>query len=283
MKQLPNGQVLPDEKASLAFAIQKSDEDLTKNSFRGMASVFNNLIDAYIPTRILPGAFSKTLSENQKRIKVLYQHNQDWPIGKPIRMEENSDGLYVEARISETSMGKDVLTLLRDEVLTELSIGFDPIKFTMVDEGGTMGYVRHISECRLWEFSPVTFGANSKALISSVNSLFGALREGADLELTPETNMVFKHVFVELRKNPKMEPVDLLKTIVTTPLEDHAGKVLSAKNLQLVSNAIEALQKLRDAAEPSDNEDQSKTLTDVTENMRALDELNLVIMSSGLR
>ena len=101
------------EQMSLAFAIQK-DDALAPDSFRGLASVFGVLIDTWVPTRILPGAFTKTLQENAKRIKVLYQHNADWPIGVPTKMEENSDGLLVEAKVSQTVMGQEALTLIRD-------------------------------------------------------------------------------------------------------------------------------------------------------------------------
>jgi HK97 family phage prohead protease len=141
---------------------------LDKDSFRGMASVFDHLIDAFVPTRILPGAFTKTLKENRSRVKVLYQHNEDWPIGVPTKMEETRDGLLVEAKISQTERGKEALILIRDGVLDELSIGFDAVKWTMVNEPG-LGAVRHITELRLWEFSPVTFAANAKAKITSVN------------------------------------------------------------------------------------------------------------------
>lgn len=141
---------------------------LDENSFRGMASVFGNLIDAFVPTRIQPGSFTKTLRENRKRIKVLWSHNADWPIGLPTKMEETSVGLYVEAKISPTALGKDVLQLMRDGVISEMSIGFEALKYQMVNEG-SLGQVRHITELRLWEFSPVSFAANSLATIDDVN------------------------------------------------------------------------------------------------------------------
>jgi hypothetical protein len=142
---------------------------LDKDSFRGLASVFGHLIDTWVPTRILPGAFTKTLKENSKRVKVLFNHDPDSPIGIPTKMEETREGLLVEAKISQTEKGKEVLTLMRDGVLDELSIGFDVVKYSMADEG-PLGQVRHISELRLWEFSPVTFAANSQAKIIAVHS-----------------------------------------------------------------------------------------------------------------
>jgi HK97 family phage prohead protease len=265
------------EQMSVAFAIH--DPALKDNSFRGMASVFNNLIDAYIPTRILPGAFTKTLQENTKRIKVLYQHNPDWPIGLPTKMEENADGLLVEARISDTTMGRDVLTLLRDGVITELSIGFDPVKHTTVEEniGGMRMMVRHITECRLWEFSPVTFAANSKATISNVNSLFSALRSDRDVELVPETYSLIHAIVEQLTETPDADPVDILKMAASRLMETHECKVLSAKNLALVKDCRDMLTRLVDAAEPPKEGQQASTgaLTAVNDALRNLDIMAL--------
>lgn len=158
------------EHPNVSFAIEThQSEDLGENEFTGMASVFNVLIDTYVPTKILPGAFKKTLRENKGRIKILSQHNTDDVIGKPVEMYETDDGLFVRGKISDTSVGRDVLTLMRDGVITELSIGFDPVSFRFEEQGGEM--VRLIDEVRLWEFSPVTFGANREAKIMEVNQV----------------------------------------------------------------------------------------------------------------
>lgn len=254
------------EHLALTFAIQR-DEAIGEDSFRGLASVFHTLIDTWVPTRILPGAFTKTLQENAKRIKVLYQHNPDWPIGIPTRMEENSDGLDVTAKVSQTTMGKEVLQLIRDGVLTELSIGFDPVKYEMVDEGAT-GLVRHLKELRLWEISPVTFAANADARISAVNSL--ALRLSRQEMLSLCKQLIFS--------GDATEALEAWSTMVTwTPelivavKEQHEGKVLSAKNRALVSDAVAALQKLLDAAEPKEDEQRRLSLTAVIEQVRALE------------
>jgi HK97 family phage prohead protease len=157
------------EHLASAFTVQSASPDT--GTFRGMASVFNTLIDTWVPTRIKPGAFANTIVANKSRIKVLYQHNADWPIGVPTKMEETERGLYVEAKISPTTMGTDVLQLLRDKVITELSIGFDPVRVEMVNEtiNGVTVQVRHLREVQLWEFSPVTFAANRDAVVSAVH------------------------------------------------------------------------------------------------------------------
>lgn len=243
------------EVMSTQFAIHQSDPD--KNTFGGLASVYDHMIDTWIPTRIKPGAFTKTLKENARRVKVLYQHNEYMPLGLPTKMEETSDGLLVEGKISLTSYGKDCMILLADKVIDEMSIGFDPIKFEMVEEQieDMTVLVRHITELRLWEFSPVTWGANSKAKITNVNSVEHLLET---LGLSSDKSKSFlKEVLIELMKNPAAEPTDLCR-IATQRLE-----------------AIVASEKPTPAAEPP----VIPALTDITESLRELDVLDLELLS----
>lgn len=146
-------------------AVKFEVKQVTDNTFEGYASYFGN-VDAHGDI-IAKGAFAKTLKENFNRVKVLYQHEIDEPIGKPIEMFEDNYGLYFKAFISQTTLGKDVLQLIRDGVLDEVSIGFDIIKEEFDAKTGT----RIIKEVRLWEFSPVTFAANDKAKIVGVKDL----------------------------------------------------------------------------------------------------------------
>jgi HK97 family phage prohead protease len=267
------------ETLAVAFALQ--DSNMEENTFRGMASVFNNLIDTFVPTRILPGSFSKTLAESQRRrVKILLQHNSDWPIGLPTLMEEDPDGLLVEGKISQTTMGKDTLILARDGVLNELSIGFDPINHTMVEEDGPEGLkvnVRHITEIRLWEFSFVTWGANNQAKVTSINSLANAVRSyGPDLELSKGTDLYLRNLFAKFRECDEVEPESLFQIATQLIHELHQGKVLSGKNLTIVTQARDALQKLIDTAEPPQK---NGALTEETrERMRSLDLMELDLM-----
>jgi HK97 family phage prohead protease len=140
------------------FEIKASAE----NTIEGYAAYFGN-VDSYGDI-IEQGAFSKTLKENNNRVKVLWQHNTNEPIGKPIQMEQDSKGLYIKAKISMTDVGRKAMELMRDGVIDEMSIGYDIIK----DE--FKGKNRMLKELRLWEFSPVTFAANEKARITSAKN-----------------------------------------------------------------------------------------------------------------
>jgi len=156
------------ETCELKFAL--TDSSLEEGTFSGIASVFGSLIQAWMPTVIEPGAFTKTLKEQAKRIKLLWQHDANEPIGLPIELVETVNGLELKGRISMTQRGREALLLMRDKVIDEMSIGFDPIKWEMEDKGNGE-LLRHVKEVKLWEVSLVTFAADPLARIMAVHSV----------------------------------------------------------------------------------------------------------------
>lgn len=158
------------ERKQVAFEL--TEVDLEEGTFSGHASIFNIPDDGAPPDIMLPGAFAKTIKEwgptGANRIKILALHRSDWlPIGVPTRLTEDVKGLLFEGKISDTSLGRDVLTLLRDKVLTEMSIGFDVIKHE-ADRGRG---ARLLHEVRLWEISPVTWAMHPLAAIDDVKAM----------------------------------------------------------------------------------------------------------------
>ena len=162
-------------------------------TFEGLASKFNEVIQAFVPTIIHPGTFQKTLQENGNRVRVLWQHDVDELIGKPLELRETEAGLYIKGKVSGTPRGQEALTLMRDGVLTDMSIGFDPIRFDFEnDEQGNVK-MRHIREVALYEVSLVTMGANAGARISAVNSLGNAPLESALKAVLRASEVIAKH------------------------------------------------------------------------------------------
>lgn len=136
------------------------DADEKAGIVKGYASVFGNKdSDGDI---IMAGAYKKTIQENKNRIKYLYQHDLDKPLGKMIMLEEDQKGLMFEAEVPKTQLGRDVLQLMMAGVITENSVGIMPIQREMRD-----GY-REISEVKLYEVSAVTLAANDQAMILDV-------------------------------------------------------------------------------------------------------------------
>lgn len=143
----------------------KMDDYNEEGIFSGYAAVFENIDSG--GDVIEPGAFTKTLAEGWERVKILALHNDCWlPIGRPLELKEDANGLFISARVSDTTMGRDVKVLLKDNVLNELSIGYDPVVYDYDDAG-----IRHLREVKLWEVSVVTWAMNQEAAITSYKSL----------------------------------------------------------------------------------------------------------------
>lgn len=122
------------------------------------------------------GAFASAVSAPH-RVKVSnQQHDMKVTIGRATELREESDGLYGRLRIADTAAGRDVLTLLREDILDELSIEFVPqkryMKVEKLADGGLL--VRH-DRAVLKGLSPVAHGAygrGSRVLAVRAQSIF---------------------------------------------------------------------------------------------------------------
>ena len=170
----------------MEFKLCKFDGEISKDrTFEGYASTFGNIdTDGDV---IEPGAYSKSIQERfpANKIKVLWQHNE--PIGKPLEMREDSRGLHVVAKISETPRGDEAITLARDGVIDTMSVGFViPAGKSDIDDRG----VRHIREAKLFEFSLVTFPANEQAVITGVKAMRDAARIADQLSVKEQAELL---------------------------------------------------------------------------------------------
>lgn len=164
--------------------------------FSGYGAVFDNIDTG--GDVIEPGAFTKTLAEGWERVKILALHNDcDLPIGKPLELREDINGLFISAKVSDTAKGRDIKVLLKDGVLNELSIGYDPVIFDY-DENG----IRHLREVKLWEVSIVTWAMNSEATITDYKSA------PAQKEAKPATRR--KHRLVSNRSVKSNTEIEIL-------------------------------------------------------------------------
>lgn len=107
---------------------------------------------------VLKGAFTKTIQQNGpeggNRIWMLMNHDTSRPINKPYKLLEDNIGGYFESKIPDTTLGNDTLTLYEEKAITEHSMGYNVIQSR--DEG----QYNALMEIRMWEFSPVLWGAN---------------------------------------------------------------------------------------------------------------------------
>ena len=136
------------------------DADEKMGIVKGYGSIFGNVdSDGDI---INKGAYKKTIQENGSRVKYLYQHDMDKPIGKMVHLGEDEKGLVFEAQVPKTRLGMDVIELMKAGVITENSVGILPIQKSM------SGQYREINEVKLFEVSAVTLAANDQAMIVDV-------------------------------------------------------------------------------------------------------------------
>lgn|SRR5574343_91747 len=144
------------------------DIDSKKGIVTGYFSIFGNK-DAEGDI-VLPGAFKKSLSENYRRIKHLWQHDPFKPLSgvknERLTLREDSIGLYFESKISDTSWGRDAIKLYQDGVIDEQSIGYNTVKEQKSNSGN------ELVELKLWEGSAVTWAMNELAQTSGMKGLF---------------------------------------------------------------------------------------------------------------
>lgn len=120
--------------------------------------------------RTMAGSFKKTIKENRKNMKVLFDHGMDYQIGNKVlgpidKLAEEATGPRAEVPLLATSYNEDLIPGI-EAGLYGSSFRFRVIKDQWNDEPGTSDYnpkgipERTILEVKLMEFGPVTFPAN---------------------------------------------------------------------------------------------------------------------------
>jgi HK97 family phage prohead protease len=165
------------------------------------------------------GAFSRSL-KSRNDVMLLWNHDAGQPLASTksgtMKLTEDEVGLRVEARLPETTLGKDMAILLREGIVGKMSFGFNVIK----DSWNAEGNERRLKSVRLFEVSAVVWpaytqtsaavrGLDKVAQRASVDAdeladVMLKIEEGADL--TPDQAELMKSVVERLAPTPE-EPV----------------------------------------------------------------------------
>jgi HK97 family phage prohead protease/HK97 family phage major capsid protein len=132
-------------------------DNLEERTITGIAVPYGqdaNIGGAYIE-RFAPGAI-----DSIDDVKLFYGH--ETPIGVVIDGRDVDGGFEITAKVSETSLGNDVLTLMRDGALNKFSVGFVPV--SQEKDGSTITRTK----VSLKEVSVVPFPAYAGASITEV-------------------------------------------------------------------------------------------------------------------
>ena len=154
-------------------------------SFTGYAAVFNSPSEP-LPfiERIMPGAFSKSL-KSKNNVRMYMNHDSSMLLAttraKTLRLSEDSKGLFVDASLPDTSIGRDLSVLMQRGDVNSMSFGFT------VPSGGDMwsddGQSRELRQIKLYEVSVVTGFPAYAATTAAVRSLDAlATRTGIDAD-----------------------------------------------------------------------------------------------------
>lgn len=143
------------------------DLDEKRGIITGYFAAFNN-VDLG-KDMIEPAAFNKTVAERgpegSNDIFFLNQHDTWQTLGKPTVLRPDNYGLYHESPVSNTTLGKDTMILVRDGVLDKFSIGYRTINEQRDGE------INRLKEIFLYEGSLVTFPMNEQAILTGIKGM----------------------------------------------------------------------------------------------------------------
>lgn len=99
--------------------------------------------------------------------KIFWQHRE--VIGRVKTGRDTDAGHEIRAKISDTTLGRDAWTLLEDEVVDKLSIGFVPVDYrTETDDDGNTTIIH--TKVKTREFSLVNYPAYTQAEVTKIRS-----------------------------------------------------------------------------------------------------------------
>ena len=151
----------------------------TDPQFAGTATILASAYDVLITqTNSMPTIFTgrpfADACKDFSRVRLLFQHDPDVPIGIIDALWETDAGLWAKVRFSRTTKGEEIAQLCRDGALCEASIGFTAKASKTTKKEGT-GLVRVVTKAELADVSVVTWGANPEAKIVEAAGKVGAM------------------------------------------------------------------------------------------------------------
>ena len=149
----------------------------------GFASIFGNVDDGN--DRTWAGAFKNTLKERTGRVRHLWQHEGNQPpiaairdlreVGKadlPDDLKKQypdvTGALLVQREYLDTPRGSEVLAGILAGAVSEMSFGYDPVRYDFEGDAEKDAQIRNLREVRLWDTSDVNWGMNDATVASKM-------------------------------------------------------------------------------------------------------------------
>lgn len=275
--------------------------DEGKGEVTAVFSVFGN-IDSY-KDRIMPGAFAKTFQERGHKVAVLDNHSTISTgdvVGKTISLRELKQGEVppeITARFPMATGAAEIVSKfepdpqkdarsaatfyrLKNGWVKDWSFGYDAKDYDYSEEvlDGKSESIRNLRTIKLYEVSPVIWGANDGAMTTGVKTAptedkpYGAVRRGGkwqvfklDADGKPTGESLGEH-------DSEAEADEQVSALYANEKpkkpgksEDKSGRVLAKRNVDRIKAALTALQEaladagLEDEEEPEEEEPKGNT------------------------
>jgi hypothetical protein len=222
------------------FEVRETEEGMT---FSGYAAVFNSDSQPLPFTeRIAPGAFRGSL-RNRNDIKLLWNHDTASVLGSvragTLKLTENDRGLYVEAVLPNTSVGRDARELISRGDVDAMSFGFTVARGG--DEWSPDGSVRTLTKINLHEVSIVAFPAYTATAGSTAVRGLDKIAKRADVDPDALADALLK---IENGEEITADDRNLITTVLdkVSPVEEKPAEPdLGLEMLALKKKKLELL------------------------------------------
>ena len=215
-------------------------------TFTGYAAVFNSPSEP-LPfiERIAPGAFKRSLKARND-IKLLWNHDTGAVLGSTragtLKLEEDNYGLRVTAILPDTTLGRDVRTLVQRGDVNAMSFGFSVP--TGGDSWNAEGTERTLKSVRIFEVSVVAYPAYQQTAGTASVRSFDAVATRADVDADQLADAMLA---IEDGKDLSLEQSELLTKVIQrlTPQEEAEAQANSEEltALELKKKKFELLMK----------------------------------------
>lgn len=173
------------DRAYSVIEVKELDDD--KREFRGIATTpstdrMGDIVEAEGAQFTLP-------------LSLLWQHDRFLPVGNVVAARVSSKKIEVRGQIPRVEQPAGLAARLEEAwqslkhgLVRGLSIGFSPIEYSFMDNGGI-----HFTKWDWHELSLVTIPANADATVTSIKAFDAAVRRGGPIKLktitTPDARL----------------------------------------------------------------------------------------------
>lgn len=229
------------ETRSLQVEIRAVDAD--QRTITGIAVPWDDEIELF------PGyreKFARGAVEDSDDAKLFWSHRE--VIGRVTSARDTETGWEITARISSTPRGDEVYTLLRDQVIDRMSVGFQPIESSHNEETD----VHTITRARVREVSLVPFPAYEAATVNNVrHKEEGTMSTTATPTASVESVTELREAIEDLERSMDTRLTELSTRDDEAPVETRSAGELVKAAIDGDESALTALSEVHKRAYPS--------------------------------